>query len=1205
MKKTIILFVLMISGIVLSGCDMIPSNVDVKDDEVIDIIEDINNQKEDNYEKCGEGEFVVVNDVCYPVGSLFSESVTVYNDYTINNMADGIELLNDYVADLSNSTGIAVVPSNVYLSNQNPSNQRKNANDETDDENQESSENVLVKLTEEGFFEEVSFTNQYGDIVNVLSNPLALEVYGPFTVVIFETSSNPQMEGEPVDFASQMYNSLYSGGVYLIHNETGKLFATKDVVQKEDSYTEDKYYSEVINIVVTLNEPVVYNIEMQVFDELGNPVYDAEGYEVFESQEFELEDSDGNPLIFTEGIIKTEIEQIPLFEYKEEPMLDEEGNEVLDEEGNPIMEKVEYPMIDAEGNQMYEEIIVPVLDAEGNPIFETEMEVELYVEQVQQITHINVYSEITDNPLSTLAAKFVENILQDYYNWNYYRVDNNVLQYNSFVYNVDSIFYQSELYSEGKMESMIKKLSFDFDTNEVILEDYFNATKAGFTNCEILYDQDANLFICREYNENIKVFSRETGLLTIPDTSSLELIKMPNGELFFYDMQEQFVEELGYSTTLLYQIDETGTLSESYIELGETIQTAYGNYQDNVSVGVLNTINETGKYYMQIEYNQGDYVLESMLLEQGTIGEYSSTRPTCDDQYGCYYNVSVEILDELGEEVVEMEQGYHIYPGEEVPSFKTVYQYNDNTRLVYAEEYVEIINVCENELGCVNSIWIQDPEAGQNGLSITDSFLVEQGAMLINSFTIVDNATYYDSIELSDVTCEYDYCYVDVPVKVYNMQNELVGDSIGWLTIEKDEVIPFEIVYRMTDNTTIVYETNVCADADGCTREYYLEDGYNIELEFEHNDLYISYIEFAASDKEEVTTTILESEVCEDFNGCNQDYVTFRILDDNQEILYEFRNNVWVEFGYEQAYLVEVSIHDVEINYNITYDEQEMVCETSTCRYNVEFMLENDIDTTSLGWREMVFEEGEKVLRQVVLTSDSLIDETVDYVCNQEDGCETWTNNFEVIDQDGNVVEFFTDEWTNHSMPVSFAYGELLPTTNDFFVTYNVTEVEYRSQRANIYDFIYELQNAVELDENTYFIERSQWQQGTFNFILTFNEESGRYHLSYTNLNSMDDITKFNDSFIAVNDSKTAIYKLLLVDRLSTEDFYYFDQINLTEGELINQVKDLFVDYAGTVYFTGIDNQIQDITGSILEDGTVIIDTEFVEHEVIRVRPIN
>lgn len=149
------------------------------------------------------------------------------------------------------------------------------------------------------------------------------------------------------------------------------------------------------------------------------------------------------------------------------------------------------------------------------------------------------------------------------------------------------------------------------------------------------------------------------------------------------------------------------------------------------------------------------------------------------------------------------------------------------------------------------------------------------------------------------------------------------------------------------------------------------------------------------------------------------------------------------------------------------------------------------------------------------------------------------------------------------------------------------------------------LRETVILDDNLYLIERQSWAQGDDNFILSFNEETQRYSVKYTNISAVIEITQFGDSYIAINNDETAILNFAYNESMSNDNYYYFDVENLTAGLAIYAVKDLIVDFDGDVFFSGVDNQVQPITGRINELGEVLIDTDFTVVEVIRVRPIN
>jgi hypothetical protein len=1206
MKKIFISFTLLLTIITLSGCDMFLQNSPISEpnepNDVIDNKDDYNNNKD---LVCnGDPNFVVIDDVCYPINQLITDNIQMFSDMIITNYNESLQLMNDYVADLSNSTGIAVIPEEVYESNINPQSVPNRADGDESTTSSEN-ENVIVKLTEDGFFEKVSFTDSSGEYVNVLPNPLALEVYGPFTIIIFEVN-NSYHYNENIDFASKLWESFYSGGVYLLHNETGKMFSTQDIIVREETYTYTDNQSRTVRLTVNLNQPVIETRMEPVYDKFGKQMFNEFGDPILEEVQNELKDQDGNPLVFSEGPIKTEIIQVPLTEMIEVPVLDEDGNEVLDENGNVVLTKEEVPVLDENGEQKYEEQLVAVVDENGNPVYEEEFEVEIYIDDIREITEINYFSEMKDNALTPLAQKFLDSILQDYYNWSYYRVNNHVLQYNSFVYDSNFIFYRTEKQNNDSMEHIITKLSFDFDTNEVIVEELVNLSKAGLDQCELMYDPDTKVFICQTYDQNLKIYSETNGLKTIEDTKNMQVVSMPNGQLFFYRWEEEYVEELGYQTTALYTINPDGTFNKSYIELGETFEIANGftwngvNY--NLFDGEGNQLNDYNTH-IQVVYQNGDYYIDSFDLTISEIEEFSSIRVECEQEY-CYYSIETQILDENGEVISSLSRGLDSSQTDSIPPVLIQYQIDDTTTFRYSKEWVNEEKLCKNELGCSNGFSIYDEKINQWGVSLYETFLVNYQDRMIQQMRIPENsaAVYEYSTMVSSPICENDHCYEMIPMKLYDINGNLLFDNDIYREYEKDEQIPFRYEYSITNNTSIVYSTETCTD-DICYQSVIIDDTW-IDISLENGDHYINSITLHESDKQAITEDLYTSEICTNIDGCYQPYVTYRVVDDSMNVLYEFRGSVHVEYGYKQAYIVTININDVEIDYAYESYEQDDYCTNDSCKRWVEYILIDGDEQIHLGNEEQTFYNGDRVYDRIELLPTSLINESYEEICIHDYGCHMATSNFTIVDENGNTIETYTDNYPQY-IEVIFQKGDKLPNTDDFHITLIASNITYQMRRSSIHDFINEMQNAVQLQENMFFIERQSWTPGTYNFILTFNEETNRYKLSYTNLNSMTDFTKLNDSYIAINDSKTAIFKLTALERYSTDDFYYFDEVNLTQGLEINEISDLIVDYDGSIYFTGIDNFIQDITGTIDELGVISIDTVYTEREIIRVRPIN
>ncbi len=125
------------------------------------------------------------------------------------------------------------------------------------------------------------------------------------------------------------------------------------------------------------------------------------------------------------------------------------------------------------------------------------------------------------------------------------------------------------------------------------------------------------------------------------------------------------------------------------------------------------------------------------------------------------------------------------------------------------------------------------------------------------------------------------------------------------------------------------------------------------------------------------------------------------------------------------------------------------------------------------------------------------------------------------------------------------------------------------------------------------------------NIVLSYDPMLDEYSVGYTNLEGFFEIVRSGEDYYTINGEKTGIYKYVFDDLLSNDGFYYFAETYLTEGLAINAANELIVDFDGTIYFRGVDNFIQDMTGVISVDGVVTIDTVYTEHEIIRLTPVN
>jgi len=1157
----------------------------------------------------GQANYFLINDKCVLITDFISDNITINEDETRVSHLSSVELMNEFVADLTDSKGLAVVPRDVYenainLGGLDSIDMLNLATADT----YEDTQNLIVKLTEDGFFEEVGFTNQSGQTVEITANPLALEVYGAYTVVIFEVNYSNNHTQE--NFAQKVYDSFYAGGIYLIHNATGKMFSTKDIQETENTYTFQENHSRNVHLSVTLNEPVIETQLVPQLDEFNNPIHDEFGNTVFDEVQVPVLDNEGNPLIYTEGPILTENRMVAQVKYYELQTVDDQGNPMFDDQGKPIFEIVEEPILDNQGNQVFEMQTMPVLDEFGQVQYQQEFEVDFYIQDIRNITVTEYSAIVQDNPITKITQRFVDKIISEYFNWNYYRVNNYMISSYGFSAGNEDIYYMDSITESGVTENYVMKLSFDSESNELTLERYINATKANFTNCEIILDPRNNNIICDSYSGgNLKVYSLTHGLKTIANSDNLQPVTFPNGELYFYDNNQTYVEELGYYTTLLYVINSDGTLTSHYIELGEKDDISTLPWVNGFSINLYN--GEPDPYatnqYINIESKVGEKIVADADLNVQSIGSFSSFRPACTEANGCWYNMQIEILNAENTVIATLDSSGVYYPGDPVPNYKETYQINANTTYQYEQVYSDTDAVCDKVAGCVSQINLKDNSINQWGVYLYQNVVVPLGEKFLNTITLKDqnSAVYEYSKVISGTVCNYTTCDESVKIRIYNGSDVLLTETYSQMQIPQGDIIPLYIEYHITANTDVTMTPMVCTTSTGCYRNYETFDQHYYWISYRQGDSMYESITFVETDKQIVTEETLNSEVCTNINGCytNEDTV-YSVVDEFGTELYHFSQYLSVDYGYRKPYKVTVNIADTILDYRKEALSENKVCDSATCRVWVAFT-DNTTDYASLGWGYVVFHNGEEIYNQIRLDSSTPISFENEMTCTSDLGCTLYTTHYKLVDDQGIEYQLPDESWYLNSLPIYFAKGEKIPVNSNFEVTFLLTNVEYRKTRINVYDFIYNLNNVIILDDNTYLIEKQSWVQGNDNYILIYDEIAGKYSAKYTNISAFTEITKFEDGYIAINDDETSIINFTFDEAQSTEDYLYFDVVDLTAGLQINGVNDLVVDYDGSIYFKGVDNFIHDITGSISEDGTVSIDTEYVVYEVIRLRPIN
>lgn len=914
----------------------------------------------------GHSNFVVVNGVCIVTNETLEDSIQITDEEKDTIYSGSIELMEDYVADLSDSVGLAVIPRSTY--EESTTHLLRYTPNDLDEllsvTMTEDTENIIVKLTEEGYFEEVDFTDEAGENIDITANPLALQIYGDYTLIIFEVISEDNEEEETA-FSLKVNHSLNSGGVYLIHNASGKMFATREVHYKENVYTETVSSTRTINLSVTLNEPVYEKKSIIRVDEFGIPVKDAYGNVIYDEVLVQILDDDGNPLIFTEGPIQTEIKSLPKVEYYQVVVYDEETQQQL----TTIVSR---NVLDTNGNLIYENQEVAVLDNNGNPVYKNEFEVSLEIKEFTNITHTIYEATITKNPLSQLADNLVSNIMTDYNHWNYNSLQEYVISGWGFAIAEGDLYFIKRVETGTISQSYIVHMYFDEETNEIVLEDYLNLTLAGFVNSIIALDPNTGtVFSLDQYQtRNVKVYSPDFGMKTIANSEKFRIVIFPDGHLFFYTGITEYSQAYGYSTLILYSIDSSGNLISNYLELGM--------YEERC-------VNDT----------LTDAVSSSTIL----------------DEYGnAYYSGSAH---------------------------------------------------------------------GINLLLHYKDLLIDKATFQLTSISEFDS---------SRPACASDSCGYQVTYIILDSEDEVLGIVDAIMTVSLGEAAPaYEYVYRVGDSgVTLSYTGN--------------------------NATYDNY----------------------------SFLVNLRIADDSQ-------------VGY-----------------------------------------------TNLGPFEIIFNNGSPLFDMITIESGSIPYSFEDSIrCKSSAGCIINTYNLIVLDELGN--EYDLPSINTGYLPVLFHIGDPLPL-GEFTATFTLKDPIYQTTYASISNLFGEL---IMINDNTFYVLDSYSNWSTYSIIIQRNEENGTYKAFSTNLNFAGEFIVSGNSIIVINDDRDAIYRYTLNPIKSTDGFFYFDMVNLAESLQINAIDKLIVDYDGSIYFVGVNAFVQSITGTISAEGIVTIDTEYIEHEIIRVAPIN
>ncbi len=642
MRRFYVIVVVLLLSVVLSACGLFGDDLGDRDPVEDPVNGDPDRIPLDDEERCSMEEgYVLIGEECVYVSREFFKDTSISREETTHIGLDDTQGLNELIADLSGSVGLAVM-SRERFDAQSPLvyDSPLRLMQVVSTSEVEEGENVFAKLLEDGVFEEVAFLDHDGQEVPIDMNPLLLEVFGAFTLVVFEIP----MPGEPEDFEHRVYYSYNYGGAYLIHNPTGKVFATRNIGYHEHITTETEMFNEEIVLTVTLNEPVMREAKEYLFDEDDNPVLDENDNHLYETVLVPVLDEFDDSLVFTEGPLLTETVEVPLYEHYLQRVYDDAGEPAFDDAGEPLYEEVSEPVVDDAGDPVYVTEEVAVLDGDGNEQYEETFDVVLNV--VEYVHHIEITYErySTQAPLHYLVNRLFSIVLHGEKHENEIDILASNLDMNRPVFGSEDLYYLApcSTLDEGASGEMVVKVSFDDASEELVLEEHMNVTAAGFTECARYVDAETGVVFC--LSEDLKLFTPEEGLKTVSYEHPLTGITLPNGQLYFYAYGQSYDEYYK-----LYRITADGALHEEFITFGErhiTCEDPAGCTQHVFTLYEGMTLGDEDTYPLEIDLDFGDKLFESVTLVVDSVDLGTSTE-TCEDVEGCVlYTSNISVLDD-------------------------------------------------------------------------------------------------------------------------------------------------------------------------------------------------------------------------------------------------------------------------------------------------------------------------------------------------------------------------------------------------------------------------------------------------------------------------------------------------------------------------------------------------------------------------------
>jgi|GEM_PF-4418014 len=441
------------------------------------------------------------------------------------------------------------------------------------------------------------------------------------------------------------------------------------------------------------------------------------------------------------------------------------------------------------------------------------------------------------------------------------------------------------------------------------------------------------------------------------------------------------------------------------------------------------------------------------------------------------------------------------------------------------------------------------------------NLLYQEGEEIASSMTIevVSMKILDDAFICEDVGG----CWKTIQNDVVDASNNVILTTYEseWVA-EGEKMGPLYIQYRLDENTNFEYQTQwktdtlYCDNEIGCVSGVSLYDPNNEIYLYQntlikHNDPLLTYIDLTKSLYAEYNYQDegIERELCLNIDGC-WDHTVYNIYNEENELLISFDQDVYVKYGYRAPAFSEITVTEDALSYQtISYEEVMTSPEDSYVTYVSLYLEEDEKEPKYIGAGSMIINEGDPIISSIIVNRDQITQTKDTQNCIELEGCTYYTSSFEILDQNNNPLNIQNVGY--YELPYFIPYGESIPFA-EFFVTYKVTSTSPSLQYPD--PWVLNQSRWTIIKDNLYFIQ-PYWNDQETNVYLLTKESDNSYHLSTTNLPTIDSLLPLSDyEYIGTTNSNSLVLIQINENQITSFNTLEVDGIyKITSIKLINE----------------------------------------------------